>query len=444
MNFETAVLGACLVDPSAYWRIADLTKPEHFTLGAHVEVWRAIVEMAAKGDTFDAVTVMERCGRIALDLANSSYSTANVRAYAERLADAYLARAVGTAGKRIGALDGNGAERLAEAQRIVREISAGSAGVKHARDVVRAIQDRMQAQHDKLEAPAGLSTGSRNLDRKLSGGLKPGQFVIIAGRPSMGKTLLALQIAKCVALAGHGVHVVTLEMSAEEVMERAIACESHVSISKVMDAAQMDAEEQGRATIAAGLLYRAPLTLDDETNGLDALCARIRQEAMSRGLALAVIDYLSYIEPPKAERHDLAMQVITRTLKRLARELRIPIILLAQLNRKVEERKDRRPMLSDLRDAGAIEQDADVVILLYRADYYEPQHHTAGFAEAIVAKQRNGSTGSVPFRHRLDLMRFDEADALPAPRPAANASNGRGFDDEPQDALFGGGQRDAA
>lgn len=424
---EAALLGASLVDPSAYWRIADLIRPEHFTTSECAAIWRTIVRLAAAGDAFDAVTVGETCGPLATELAaNSSYSRANVRAYADRVVDAYLARTVDNAGRRISTLDGTGAERLAAAQRIVRDISAGAAPVRTARDVLQGVVARMQQQCDTGGEMAGLSTGLGHLDRMTSG-LQPGDLVIVGGRPSMGKSVLASQFSMHAALNGKGAHVASLEMSAEDWLSRMIAADGRVDFQLVRHARDLGVEEWPRVHEASARLSNSPLTIDDQAFALDAICARIRQQAMATGLSIAVVDYLTYIDLPKGERQDLRVQECTRTLKRLAKELQIPLVLVCQLNRDVESRTNKRPTLGDLRDAGAIEQDADLILFLYRDDYYEPKHHTAGFAELIVAKQRNGKTGTLPLKHDFSHMRFDEAEGLPSAAPEDPDRPGRGF-----------------
>lgn len=417
MSAEAAVLGACLVDPTAYWRIADLLKPVHFAEQDDRAVFIAIRDAAAKGNAFDAVTLSDTLGRYPLDLANGSYSVANVRAYAVRVFEGYQARAVTNAGHAILALAGTGPERLTQAQRIVRDISTGSSPVKTARDVLRDVVPAMQRECDGTAA-VGVPTGWAHVDA-ATGGMRGGELWIVAGRPAMGKSVFAMQTAMTAAVAGKSVHVATLEMTAEETLRRMIAAESRVPFAKVRNAGEIDPEDWPRITDATARLAGAKLSLDDAAYGLEEICARVRQRAMAEGLDLVVIDYLGYIALPKADSYALAIQDGTRTLKRLAKELQVPVMLVAQLNREVGSRSSHRPVLTDLRDSGAIEQDADVVILLHRDDYYAPECETAGFAEAIIAKQRNGQTRSLAMRHRFDVMRFEEAEGLPSvERPA--------------------------
>lgn len=412
MSAEAAVLGACLVDATAYWRIADLLKPAHFADHDDRRVFTAIRDAAAKGDAFDAVTLSDTFGRYPLDLANGQFSTANVRAYATRVFESYQGRAVTGAAQAILAFAGTGSERLTEAQRLVREISTGSSPVKTAKDVLRDVVPAMQRECDGTAA-VGVTTGWAHVDA-ATGGMRGGELWIVAGRPSMGKSVFAMQAAMHVAVAGRSVHVATLEMTAEETLRRMIAAESRVQFAKVRNAGEIEPEDWPRIMDATSRLANAKLTLDDAAYGLEEICARVRQRAMSDGLDLVVIDYLGYIQLPKADSYALSIQDGTRTLKRLAKELQIPVVLVAQLNREVGSRSSHRPVLTDLRDSGAIEQDADVVILLHRDDYYAPECETAGFAEAIIAKQRNGQTRALAFRHRFDVMRFEEAEGLPS------------------------------
>lgn len=425
-QLESAVLGSCMVDPSAFWRIADVTRQDHFTTAQSVALWRAISIAAKSGAPYDVVTMAESTGdlyRFALEVANTDgYRAANVRAYADRLADAYTARAVHQAGSRIAMLEGSGSERLEAAQGIVREISTSAATVRTARDVLGTVHAEMQRQCDENRAVFGLATGFGHLDR-MTGGLEPGDLVIIAGRPSMGKSILAMQIAMNVALRGEGVHLATLEMNASSALKRMIASDGRIPFQHVRNASLLEDDEWTRLTGATGRLAAAPLTMDDSEFRCDAICARIRQQAMSRGIALAVVDYLGYMQLPSADRHDLRVQEATRGMKRVAKELQIPVILVAQLNRKAD---GDRPKLSDLRDAGAIEQDADLVLFVHREDYYKPEHHTAGFAELIVAKQRNGPTGSLALKSSLHFVRFDEAEGMPS-EPEADPATATGF-----------------
>lgn len=427
MNIEAAVLGACLNDATAYWRIADLTRPEHFTTGVHADIWRTLVELARKGDAIDPVLMVERHGSVVLDIASGNVLTANVRAYATKLADSHTSRAVTLAGKRIAELDGPGVDRLSQASQILRDISVGGRSVKTVREVLRPVYERMQRDCDEKKQVQGLSYGWGNLDAMTSG-LHPGQLVVVAGRPAMGKSVFAVQLAMQVGLGGSGVHLATLEMTADECLERMIAAEGMVPFSYIKHAAKLEDSDWAKVTAASARLTEAPIKFDDEAFALDDIVARIRQHAMADGIGLAVIDYLGYVKLPKAERHDLAVQDATRTLKRLAKELHIPVVLLAQLNREVGTRSDNRPRLTDLRDSGAIEQDADVVILLHRADYYDPAKN-AGYAEAIIAKQRNGPTGTCHMRHRFDVMRFEESEAPPyvEERSTGFAKRARGF-----------------
>ena len=415
MIAEEALLACCMADANAYWRIADLVKPEHFTQPADRRLFTLLRERATQGLACDAVSILDAdhgLGRHALELAAGNYATANVRAYGQRVFERAQSRAVLAAGTQIAALTGTGPEMLAEAQRIVRSISAGSSPVKTARDVLRDVVPAMQRECDGTEQ-ASVPTGWGHIDR-ATGGMRPGELWIVAGRPAMGKSVFAMQAAMSAALGGKSAHVATLEMTAEETMRRMLSAESRLPYAKVRNAGELQDEDWPRMSDATARLAGARLSLDDTAYGLDEICARIRQRAMSDGLDLAVIDYLGYIALPKADTFALSVQEGTRTLKRLAKELQIPVLLVAQLNREVGSRASHRPVLTDLRDSGAIEQDADVVILLHRDDYYAPECPTAGFAEAIIAKQRNGMTCALAMRHRFDVMRFEEADALPA------------------------------
>jgi replicative DNA helicase len=411
-DFESAVVACAMLDAKSFWRVADILRPEHFRDGELASLWSAISANARADRPFDLLTMSDSHGRGVLEIANGEYRMGVVRSYAERIVDAYVARSVETAGHRITLLEGSGTERLAEAQRIVRDINTGVAEVRTAQALMREVVQDMQRQANDKRALTGLTTGWRHFDAWTSG-LMPGTLNIVAGRPSMGKSVFGMQIGMHAAINGHGVHIASLEMSAEACMKRLISAESRVPFEHVKNATNIEDEEWPRVFDASTRLANAPLTIDDQAFSLDAICARIRQQSMSRGIALAVIDYLGYMDLPKGERQDLRVQEATRALKRLAKELQIPIVLIAQLNRGVEGRQNRRPGMSDLRDSGAIEQDADLICLLHREDYYDKDSHLAGFAELIVAKQRDGKTGTLPMKHRFDVMRFEEAEELP-------------------------------
>jgi replicative DNA helicase len=311
----------------------------------------------------------------------------------------------------------------AAAERIARigERAAGSS-IRAAADIVR---DRLAAL-DAADDPA-VSTGLQALDGMLSGGLRPGELTIIAARPSMGKTALALNIAEHVAEHVGPVLFISCEMSAQALCDRAISARAGVAVGELRRLRTLDRETYRRVLAAADAVAKLPLRIVDDAS---LALARLRQHARraaadarreGRPLRLIAVDYLQLLTAPgnDRERRDLEIGAISRGLKAIARELNVPVVCLSQLNRAAERREGNRPRMSDLRESGSIEQDADVVILLHREDYYagnDPRWADAnadrvGTAELIIAKQRNGATGTVDLDWNPELCRFTDRGA---------------------------------
>ena len=267
------------------------------------------------------------------------------------------------------------------------------------------ILERIEALEEKGSDLTGLSTGYVDLDRKLAG-LQPANLVVVAARPAMGKSSLAVGIAINVALTGEPVAVFSLEMSKEEVVQRILSSVGRVDSMKLRSG-QLGSLWQ-RVVDAAGKMYKAPIYIDDSpivtVTDIRAKCRRLKRK---HGLSLVVVDYLQLMEASTRENRQQEISEITRNLKNLARELEVPILAVSQLNRALEAREDKRPRLSDLRESGAIEQDADVVMFIYRHEYYHPEdQEKRGIAEVIVAKHRAGSTGLVEMTFQPEFTRF--------------------------------------
>jgi replicative DNA helicase len=251
----------------------------------------------------------------------------------------------------------------------------------------------------------GLSTGFVDLDQKLAG-MQPANLVVVAGRPGMGKSAIALNIATNVAVKGESVAIFSLEMSKEEIVQRILSSVGQVDSKKLRNG-QLGPLWQ-RVVDAAGKMYKAPIFIDDSSmvtvTDIRAKCRRLKRK---RGLALVVVDYLQLLQASTRENRQQEISEITRNLKNLAKELEVPIIAVSQLNRSVESRENRRPRLSDLRESGAIEQDADVVIFVYRHEYYHPEdQEKKGIAELIIDKHRSGATGTVEMTFQPEFTRF--------------------------------------
>ena len=423
---EQSVLGALLLSNEAYEHIAGELKAADFYQAAHQAIFKAIAGLLDRGEPADVVTVsdaIERGGQSAQtgglaylgELAANTPSAANIRAYARSVIDAKARRDMIQVGQRVielaqdKNLDSIG--RTDKATGIVMSLTEqrGSKEPVAISDLMGNVLDTLQKRIDAGGSISGLSTGFVDLDRATTG-LHPGNLVVLAGRPAMGKTTLGVNIAENVAMDGGAALVFSLEMPADDLTERSMARAGGVSTQTLRDGKLTD-DDWSRLTVALGKLNGTKLIVDDDPS--TATVNQIRRKAMrvkrAHGLSLMVIDYLQLMRGDGGNRNE-EIGGITRGLKLLARELSVPIILLSQLNRGVEERTDKRPLMSDLRESGAIEQDADVILMAYRDDYYNAESALHGYAEIIIRKQRMGATGTVPLVFQGEYSRFCDAD----------------------------------
>ena len=341
-----------------------------------------------------------------LDLMSTPYIAASYRTYAEILRDAATQRRLLQIGQEIETIV---AEREGETHQMVQQAEDLVYGLSQKRtrgdfvgtsDLVMRSMERLVAASDQGNEVTGLPTGFEDLD-KLTGGFRSGNIIVVAARPSMGKTALALCIAESVALTeDQTVAVFSLEMSGEELTQRMLCSVAMVDASR-MRSGRLSPDDWPRVSQAADRLSKAPIFIDD-TEGMTVAEMRTKARRLKarHGLGLIVVDYIQLMEgAPNLRRRDenrvQELSSISRGLKMMARDLEVPIIVVSQLNRSPDARNDKRPMLSDLRESGAIEQDADMVLLIYRDDYYEPDSESKGIAEVNVAKHRNGPTDRV-------------------------------------------------
>jgi replicative DNA helicase len=399
---EQSVLGALLLENTAWERVADLINEQDFYRADHRSIWKQIVRLIDENKPADVVTVAEALESLdQLDnagglsylaaLAQNTPSSANIRRYAEIVREKADGRALAMVASDLADAiykpDGRTASDLArEAEMALEAIANPCGGADEPVTARAAIMEVLRAADDG-HGRRGLETGLADLD-VLTGGLEPGQLVVIAARPGIGKTALALSVAHHVARAGNRVAFFSLEMTKNELASRLVAAEAQVPARCLRDG-PLDAEwaALSEAATAHGL---DGFFLDDRpAASLSYLRTRGRRLRRQGGLGLIVIDYLQLMAPAD-RRVSRAEQVgsLSRGLKALAKELHVPVIALAQLNREAESRADKRPMLSDLRDSGEVEQDADLVLLLSRAST------TGDVLEANLAKHRQGSTGS--------------------------------------------------
>jgi len=428
LHSEQALIGAVLIDPPAYWRIADQVDASEFAGPGHAALWALIAQMQRDGQPVDTVTMMEvyRGSRdmraSVIELANNAPGSANIAAYAALVARNAEHRRIVAAGRAIAALAPGQAD---EAARLVAAACVPkSQSVRQIGDVLSAWYAELEAKYHAEAELTGIPTGLPLLD-EATAGWQDEDLIIVAARPSMGKSAFAGQIAESAASRGHGTIIFTLEMSAKSFANRLVAARASIGIEALMSPKKIEDGGWHRMGPAVEHLKSLPLHFDDSASlTVDRIIAKSRQVHAQHGLRLVVIDYLQMIASANSKKNkNDELGDITRALKGLAKELKLPVILLSQLNRSLEQRADKRPILSDLRESGAIEQDADVVVMLYRDEYYNHDSHLKGYAEAIIRKHRNGKLCSVPMGAELQFCRFLHTDYLP---DAPAEQSGRG------------------
>lgn len=428
---EQSVLGGLLLDNEALDRVTDLISEKDFYRSEHKLIFQQMSRLLERGKPADVITVSEAIEQAGLtddtgglpylgELAANTPSAANIRRYAEIVRERAVLRHLVVAGDEIATdalnpLGRDAKELLDTAEQKVFAIAEMGAkaqqGFVHINPLLTQVVERIQELHDR-ENPSeitGVPTGFTDLDSKTSG-LQPGDLIIVAGRPSMGKTAFALNIAEYVAVdVGLPVAVFSMEMGGTQLAMRMLASIGRLDSHRVRTGRLTD-DEWSRLTYALGKLHEAPMHID-ETGGMNPTDLRGRARRLKRQvgkLGLIVIDYIQLMGTTRqGENRATEVSEISRSLKALARELEVPIIALSQLSRKVEERTDKRPMMSDLRESGAIEQDADVILMMYREEYYKPDTPDKGMAEVIIGKQRNGPTGTVNLTFLGEYTRFE-------------------------------------
>lgn len=440
LESEQSVIGAFLLNSErAIDRIGAL-RPHHFYVEANRLVFTELMAMAAENVPIDVITVAERLGDMNLnertgglaylgDIAHNTPSAANVGRYAEVVINKSLERDLASASAEIRAIvasAGDTREKLQRAQAVVMGVTEAAAPKQplHIADVLVRSVDELQKRGsgEDLRIP----TGYLDLDDKLTGGMRPGNVVVIAGRPAMGKTALALNIGYRVAGSEEGVLVCSMEMSDLELTDRMIAIAGEVELQAVLHG-DMCGENGDRIMNGVGKLHKMPIVIDDQ-GGLTLydVATKARSVKRKHGLGLIVIDYLQLMTG-EGENRTQEIGSLTRGLKALAKELQVPIIVLSQLSRKVEERTDKRPMMSDLRESGDIEQDADVIIFCYRDEYYRPDTQDKGIAEIIIGKNRQGETGRVGMTFIAAQTRFESLSSWQPRAEEAKPKRGGGF-----------------
>ena len=430
---EQSVLGGLLLEASALDKISDLMTDEDFYRQEHRLIYRQIVRMSEQAKPVDVITVAEaleiageldKVGGLPYlgGLAQNVPSAANIRRYGEIVRERSIMRKLAEVGSEIASSAYNptgrdAAQLLDDAESKVFEIAeAGSKGKQGFIDMpplLSQVVERIETLYarDKPSDITGTATGFTDLDRKTSG-LHPGDLIIIAGRPSMGKTALAINIAENVAMDSKlPVAIFSMEMGASQLVMRMIGSVGKLNQQDLRTGRLQD-DDWGRLTHALGKLNDAPIHID-ESAALSSLDLRARSRRLHRennGLGLIVVDYLQLMSSnlgKASENRATEISEISRSLKALAKELQVPVIALSQLNRSLEQRPNKRPVMSDLRESGAIEQDADLILFIYRDKVYNPDTPDGDKAEVIIGKQRNGPIGMVPLLFQGEYTRFE-------------------------------------
>lgn len=426
LEAEVSLLGALLLDPDAAGSVVPLLQPEDFYARPHRRLFEVVRSLFDRGEPADPIIVMRECERLGIldqiggreflaSLAGAVESAANVEHYARIVREKSIARGLihATADIQRAAYDeeGRGDDLLELAEHTIFELSR-TKEVATASNIRSLLEDTFRTLDKRDGVASGVPTGFYQFD-DLTAGLHKGELIIIAGRPSMGKTTFALNCAYNIAVKSRvGVAIFSLEMSRQQITKNILCAHAKVQAQKLRGGKFLDDAEYARLVDAAGPLYEAPLFIDD-TAGLSttALRAKARRLKQKYDIGLIVIDYLQLMEATGASKNVDSRQqeisYISRTLKAIARELDVPVIALSQLNREADSRDGNRPRLSDLRESGALEQDADVICLLFRKFYYSKAESDRGLAEVIIAKQRNGPTDTVRLAFMDQYMLFD-------------------------------------
>ncbi|HGW2926867.1 TPA: replicative DNA helicase [Streptococcus pyogenes] len=428
---EQSVLGSIFISPDKLIAVREFISPDDFYKYAHKIIFRAMITLSDRNDAIDATTIrtilddqddLQSIGGLSyiVELVNSVPTSANAEYYAKIVAEkamlrdiiARLTESVNLAYDEILKPE----EVIAGVERALIELNEHSnrSGFRKISDVLKVNYEALEARSKQTSNVTGLPTGFRELD-KITTGLHPDQLVILAARPAVGKTAFVLNIAQNVGTKQKKtVAIFSLEMGAESLVDRMLAAEGMVD-SHSLRTGQLTDQDWKNVTIAQGALAEAPIYIDD-TPGIKITEIRARSRKLSQevdgGLGLIVIDYLQLITGTKPENRQQEVSDISRQLKILAKELKVPVIALSQLSRGVEQRQDKRPVLSDIRESGSIEQDADIVAFLYRDDYYRKEGDDAEEAvedntiEVILEKNRAGARGTVKLMFQKEYNKF--------------------------------------
>jgi replicative DNA helicase len=418
IDAEKSILGGLMLEQSAWDEVAEIIVEDDFYKPAHRRIYHAILELNKKGSPTDLITVsnylmetqeIEQVGgpSYIAEMIEETPSATNIGVYAKIVAEKALVRKLITTSS--GIIDKAYSQDFEDVHSFIDSAEAEifsiaenrqQSGLVGATELIKASLEKLEELYANQGAVTGVPSGFLELD-EMTAGFQPGEMTIIAARPSMGKTAFSLNLALHAALTEKKkVAYFSVEMASESVMTRLLSIVSKVSLSDLR-VGRISDKAWPQLINTAALLSEAPIYIDD-TSGISPfeIRAKARRLAAKGGLDIIIVDYLQLMGlKQKVESREREVSEISKTLKAIAKELKVPVIALAQLNRSVEGRTDRRPMLSDLRESGSIEQDADIIMMLYREDYYDRDNpDIKGIAEIIVGKQRNGPTGKVKLR----------------------------------------------
>lgn len=429
LEAEQAVLGAIFLEPSVIVTATEILSPEDFYRVSHQRIFEAMVRLTDRGEPIDLVTVtnelderdlLNEVGGVSYltDLASSVPTAANLEYYAKIVEEKAILRRVIQAATHIVTKTFDESDDVTEvldfAEKTIFEVSQNKAigTFKNIKDVLIDVYDNIEQLHHHKGDVTGIPTGFKDLDR-ITSGFQKNDLIIIAARPSVGKTAFALNIAQNVAIhARENVAIFSLEMGAEQLVMRMLCAEGNIDAQRLRTG-KLEEEDWSKLTMAMGSLSDAGIYIDDtpgiKVSEIRSKCRRLKQE---HGLGMVLIDYLQLIQGSGNSKENRQQEVseISRSLKALARELEVPVIALSQLSRSVEQRQDKRPMMSDIRESGSIEQDADIVGFLYRDDYYDKESEKENIIEIIIAKQRNGPVGTVELAFVKEYNKFVDLD----------------------------------
>ncbi len=431
---EQSVLGAMMIEREAISKVSEIIRPEDFYREAHRLIYKAMLELFNKNDAVDLVTVveilrrdekLEPAGGIAYvsALANSVPTAANVMYHARIVEEKALLRNLINTATHVAGMGYEANEEVAvimdKAEKMILEVSSRKAGQEFAsiKNIIFDVFDKVSELYSSKGGITGLSTGFKDLD-KLTSGLQPSDLILIAARPSMGKTAFVLNIAQNIAIKEkQSVAFFSLEMSKEQLVQRMLCAEAPIDAQRLR-IGELENNDWDKLVRAADRLAAAPIFIDD-TAGITVMEMRskARRLKIEHDLKLIIIDYLQLMQgsagSSRSENRQQEISEISRSLKALARELKVPVIALSQLSRGVESRQVKKPMLSDLRESGSLEQDADIVAFIYREDYYEPETERKNITDIIVAKHRNGPVDSVQLFFHKQFTKFSDLSKMP-------------------------------